>query len=146
MRAKSAATVQGETAIVGARYAVKAQAAQAQQAKALQQGPMSGTTPPGGVGGPQSTEQPVPSFDNLLPSSGLQPQMAQDQEPQVSLEGMATRVASHLIELDPGQRDAYLGQMKIEMPQLHGLVMGHLSQEPAPMPEHLPPRREIAPM
>jgi hypothetical protein len=158
-QAKAAATAQGEAQITAARFQVRAQAAAAQQMKALQQGPMSGSTPPGGIGGPQETEQPTPSTDDLLPTSGIESNTrffesgdglaVTSDGTRVQPEALARGFASQLAGMDTAQRDLYLSQLQAEMPQVHGLVMQHLSG-PAPgtitqpLPEQRPPRAELS--
>jgi len=142
-RAKASATVQGEAMLINAQYAVRAQAAQAQQAKKHQQGAMSGTTPPGGIGGPQETEQPSPSFEDVVGTSGLG---VQQQEPGVHVpaEAIARHLVGQLEGMSPDERQMQLGQLRLKAPHLHGLVMEHMAMPARQLPEQRPPRSESA--
>lgn len=159
LRGKLSMQSTGEAQIVQARYGVRAQAAASQQAKSLQQGPLMGITPPGGIGGPQGTEQPEPSMEDVVPGSpvtdgGLSIQLGpggqtlelSGQGGNVPLGDVARQIAQQVANMQPAQQQQYLQQLQSGSPQLHGVVMQMLgpAQEPqAPMPEQRPPRRQM---
>lgn len=144
LRGELATEAQGSAGIVAAKYQVRAQAAAAQQAKSLQQGPMTNTTPPGGIGGPQGTEQPYPSIDNVLPSSPIQDNglsieqgignslqlIAKDGQVHVSLIDAAKKIADSVATMASGQRETYLNSLRSISPQLFSLVSQMIQGEP----------------
>jgi hypothetical protein len=171
LRGQLAASAQGDLAIQNARTQVRAQAAAAQQAQALQQGPMMGMTPPGGIGGAQDTEQPNPELeDAVVPGSplsdtGISVQMAPDQQHlEISgpitdtVHGIARKLSVQVAKMDPVQQQNYMQGMQAKHPQLHGIITQLLAEKkpPAatpgqqmnqpPLPTQLPPRRAVAPI
>ncbi len=133
-----------------AKYQVEAQSAGAQKQKALLQGPMSGTTPPGGIGGPQETEQPADMTD-YLEGSQLQPSDTTIEatpegpvmnNPRVGVIDLAKNVAKQLNGMEAGEQGAMLSRIQSTNPQLYGVVVGFLSGADSikPQAEQRPPR------
>lgn len=146
---------QGEAMIVQAKYQVSAQAAAQQKVKSLQQGPMMGITPPGGVGGPQQTEEPYPSIAQYLPQSPIAESGFDLQHgekgmqlvapgPSVSVDAgtFAKTVATNLGKMDPQEREIQLARIKEGTPQLYALVTQAMVEEPSfgQSPEQRPSR------
>lgn len=150
-RARMSADAQAEGAVVMANAQVRAQAAAAQKQKALMQGPMSGTTPPGGIGGAQYTEQP-PELPDVLPSSDISPRgpvLSPDGtrlagNVNVSVFALADQLASRLREFGIQERAPYLDQIRAQNPELHALVAERMSPEMGgpQLPEQRAPRSQ----
>lgn len=150
---------QGEAMIVQAKYQVAAQAAAQQKLKSIQQAPLMGMTPPGGVGGPQQTEEPYPSISQYLPESpiaesgfdlqsgekGMQ-LVAPGSTVSVDANTFAKTVATNLNKMDPQEREIQLARIKEGTPQLYALVTQAMVEEPSfgQFPEQGPSRSSSA--